>query len=144
MAFRGAFEGIICMDAMEHICPEDWPTIMLKFREALKPGGLLYFTACVAELEGKTVERAYERAKAQGLPVVFGEVADEVEEGHRLLTGYEDVFQIPQDVLDERADTAVYHFYPSLEQVRAWIAGAGLAIEEEGTGLWYEHFMVAR
>jgi SAM-dependent methyltransferase len=143
MDFREAFEGIICMDAMEHVCPEDWPGILRRFRAALKPGGRLYFTACVAELEGETVAQAYERAKARGLPVVFGEVVDQVEEGHRLLTSYEDVFEIPQSMLDERADTAVYHYYPSLAQVQAWIGQAGLAIEEQGTEMWYQHFLVA-
>ena len=39
---------------------------------------------------------------------------------------------------------AVYHHYPSLEQVQAWIAQAGLAIEEEGTGNGYEHFVVRK
>lgn len=74
MDLREAFDGVICIHAMEHVCPEDWPGIVRKFREALKPGGVLYFTVDVTgadELEG-----AYERAKAQGLPVVFGEVAD--------------------------------------------------------------------
>jgi 2-polyprenyl-3-methyl-5-hydroxy-6-metoxy-1,4-benzoquinol methylase len=45
MNFREEFDGIICMDAMEHICPEDYPGILRGFREALKPGGILYFTA---------------------------------------------------------------------------------------------------
>ena len=31
MDFREAFDGIICMDAMEHVCPEDWPGILRKF-----------------------------------------------------------------------------------------------------------------
>jgi len=38
----------------------------------------------------------------------------------------------------------VYHYYPSLEQVRAWIGQAGLVIEEEGTGNGYEHFIVRK
>ena len=41
MDFHEAFDGAICMDALEHVCPEDWPGIMKRFREALKPGGLL-------------------------------------------------------------------------------------------------------
>lgn len=31
IAFREAFDGIICMDAREHICPEDYPGIMRGF-----------------------------------------------------------------------------------------------------------------
>jgi hypothetical protein len=62
----------------------------------------------------------------------------------RKLTGYEDVFDIPKEALEERADTAVYHYYPSSEQVRAWLGQAGLAIENEGTGNWYQHFLVSK
>jgi cyclopropane fatty-acyl-phospholipid synthase-like methyltransferase len=114
MDFREAFDGVICIDAMEHVCPEDWPGVLRGFREALKPGGVLYFTLDLAEAD--EVEEAYERAKALGLPVVSGELAD----------------------------VAVYHYYPSLEQVRAWIGQAELAIEEEGTGNGYEHFVVRK
>jgi cyclopropane fatty-acyl-phospholipid synthase-like methyltransferase len=141
MDFREAFDGVICIDAMEHVCPEDWPGILRRLREALKPDGVLYFTV---DLGGDHVEEAYERAKAQGLPVVFGEVVDEVEEASRFFLSYEDVFDIPEEVLGEQADSAVYHYHPSLEQVRAWVEQAGLAIEEEGTGNWYEHFVVRK
>src|SRR5512147_2413220 len=43
--FRESFDGVICMDAMEHICPEDYPDILQGFQKALKPSGVLYFTA---------------------------------------------------------------------------------------------------
>jgi len=140
MDFREAFDGVICIDAMEHVCPEDWPEILQRFREALKPGGVLYFTV---DLGGEYVEGAYERAKALGLPVVFGEVADKVEEAYERTKALE-MSMVP----DELADSAVYHYHPSLEQVRTWVRQAGLAIEEEGTGNgyedWngYEHFVV--
>jgi SAM-dependent methyltransferase len=136
MDFREAFDGVICIDAMEHVCPEDWPEILRGFREALKPGGVLYFTLDLAE--AGELEEAYERAKGRGLPVVFGEVADEVEEACARTKG----LGLPV-VSGELADKAVYHYYPSLEQVRAWIGQAGLAIEEEGTGNGYEHFVLA-
>ena len=137
--FREAFDGVICMDAMEHVCPEDWPGILRRFREALKPGGVLYFTVDMTGADKDKVEEAYERAKAHGLPVVFGEVADEVEEA------YERVKALgPAEVSGELSDPAVYHYHPSLEQVRAWIGQAGLAIEEEGTGNGYEHFVVRK
>jgi 2-polyprenyl-3-methyl-5-hydroxy-6-metoxy-1,4-benzoquinol methylase len=45
MDFREEFDGAICMDAMEHICPEDWPVILRGFQAALKPGGVLYFVS---------------------------------------------------------------------------------------------------
>jgi len=109
MDFQEEFDGVICIDALEHVCPEDWPGIMHGFQKALKPGGVLYFTA---DLEGGRVEEAYERAKALGLPVVFGEVADEVETAYERATAS----GLP-GVPGELADAAVYHYYPSLEQV---------------------------
>ena len=45
MNFQELFDGVIFMDAMEHIYPEDYPGILRGFQKALKPGGVLYFTA---------------------------------------------------------------------------------------------------
>jgi SAM-dependent methyltransferase len=135
MDFQEAFEGVICIDAMEHICPEDWPGILRGFREALKPDGVLYFTVVLAEADD--AKAAYERAKGQGLPVVLGELADKVEEA------YERALGLPADEADE-ADEAAYHYCPSMDQVRAWIGQAGLVIEEEGRGSWYKHFVVRK
>ena len=78
MDFREAFDGVICMDTMEQYMSGGLTGRSSQgFREALKPGGVLYFTLDLAE--AGEVEAAYERAKGRGLPVVFGEVADEVE-----------------------------------------------------------------
>jgi 2-polyprenyl-3-methyl-5-hydroxy-6-metoxy-1,4-benzoquinol methylase len=137
MDFREAFDGIICMDAMEHVCPEDWPGILRRFQETLKPGGVLYFTVDLAEWDD--VETAYERAKALGLPVVFGEVADKVDEAYEQMKALGTVA-----VPDELADAAVYHYHPSLEQVRTWIVQSGMVIDDEGTGNGYEHFVVRK
>ena len=139
MDFQETFDGVICVDAMEHVCPEDWPLIMRRFREALKPGGVLYLSLVSIDQWPDGVEEAYERAKAQGLPVVFGELADEVEEAYKRAKTLE-----PPEVPEELFDVAAYHYLPSLSQVRAWIGQAGLAIEEEGTGNGYEHFVVGK
>lgn len=135
MDFHEAFDGVICMDAMEHICPEDYPVILRGFQKALKPGGVLYFTADRAESPDFELEAYYQRAKALGLPVVFGEVADE--------EAYERAMEQP-NVAGEQADIAVYHYYPPLEKVREWIDQAGLAIEEEGEGSGPYHFVVRK
>jgi 2-polyprenyl-3-methyl-5-hydroxy-6-metoxy-1,4-benzoquinol methylase len=137
MAFREAFEGVICMDAMEHVSPEDYPRILLKFWEALKPGGVLYFT--MDRADPRELEEAYRQAQAQGLPVVFGEVVDQVD------VAYEQVQALGQaPVPGDLSDSAVYHFYPSLDQAREWIDQAGLAIEEEGEGSGYHHFVARK
>jgi cyclopropane fatty-acyl-phospholipid synthase-like methyltransferase len=135
MDFREEFDGAICMDAMEHVCPEDWPGIMRRFREALKPDGVLYLTVVLAETDD--LGKAYERAKELGLPVVFGELADQVEEACERALG------LPA-MLADPANESAYHYCPSMEQVRAWIGQAGLVIEEEGTGNWVEHFLVRK
>lgn len=137
MDFHEEFDGAICMDAMENICPEDWPGIMKRFQEALKPGGVLYFTVEAPDKE--EVEASYKRATAMGLPVVVGELADEVEAAYQQITALKSA-EIP----GELAGRAVYHYYPSKEQVRAWIEQAGLAVEEEGTGNGYDHFVVRK
>jgi 2-polyprenyl-3-methyl-5-hydroxy-6-metoxy-1,4-benzoquinol methylase len=133
MAFREAFDGVICIDAMEHVSPEDYPHILHKFQEALKPGGVLYFT--MDRADPGELEEAYERARAKGLPVILGEVVDEVD------AAYAQVKASDQPVPRALADVAVYHFYPSLDQAREWIDQAGLAIEEEGAGSGYHHFV---
>ncbi len=134
MDFREKFDGAICMDAMEHICPEDWPVILRGFQASLKPGGVLYFTFWPRELAGiDKVEESHKRAKEQGLPVIFGEVADQVEEAYELAIRS-----------GKATDESVYHYCPSVEQVREWVGQAGLEIEEEGTGNDYEHFIMRK
>lgn len=141
-AFQAAFDGAICMDAMEHICPEDWPGILRGFQKALKPGGVLYFTLCTVDTaEPGELEGAYERAKVRGLPVIFGEIADGVDAAYERAAA-EGQQVAPEDL--ETTDTDVYHFYPSVQQVRDWIEQAGLEIEMEGKGSAYRHIIARK
>ena len=140
MDFQAEFDAVICIDAMEHICPEDWPGILARFQQALKSGGVLYVTVDAAEL-GEYRE-AYERAKAMGLPVVFGEVVDELDAAYAQATALEALDS--KAISGERLDHAVYHYHPPMEQVRAWLDQAGLAIEEEGIGDDYAHFLARK
>ena len=135
ISFQAAFDGIICMDAMEHICPEDYPQILRNFQTALKSGGLLYFTADRAEDPDFDLDVYYQRAKASGLPVVYGEVVDEA--------AFEWAIEQPE-LSGEQSDIAVYHYYPPLAKVREWIAQANLVIEEEGAGSGFHHFMARK
>jgi SAM-dependent methyltransferase len=134
MQFREMFDGVICMDAMEHIFPEDYPGILRGFQRALKPGGLLYFTADRAEDADFDLDVYYAQARALGLPVVFGEVAQEAIE-QRVMENLD---------VPEEGDAPVYHYYPPLAQVRAWIEQAGLAVEQEGTGSGLHHFLLKK
>lgn len=135
MNFQERFDGIICMDAMEHICPEDYPRILHSFQEALKPSGVLYFTADREEEPDFDLEAAFAQGRAAGLPIVFGEVADEVAFAQAMTQ---------LDASDELTDRAVYHYYPPLAQVRAWIAQAGFAIEVDGEGDGFHHFVLRK
>ena len=115
MSFENRFDGAICMDGLEHVCPEDWTVVIGNFQRAIKQGSYLYFTV---EIQDEAdVKAAFEEAKAQGLPVVYGEWFNNDE---------------------------VYHYYPSLEQVREWVKQAGFSILEEGEGDGYHHFLVRR
>src|SRR5262245_2268951 len=101
MAYDGVFDGLICMDAVEHVFPEDWGRVLANFHRALKPDRFLYFTVEVDSSE--RVEAAFARGREMGLPVVHG----------------------------EWADGEVYHYYPPLDEVRRWLEEARFELVEE-------------
>jgi 2-polyprenyl-3-methyl-5-hydroxy-6-metoxy-1,4-benzoquinol methylase len=138
MDFQAVFAGAICMDAMEHICPEDWPGILDNFSQALKPGGVLYVT--VDAMEADEYRESYERAKAMGLPVVYGEQVDELDEVY--MEAMEHGWSKPWTGPGGRLDHSVYQYHPSMHQVRTWYAQAGFTIEEQAKGNEYlEEYM---
>jgi cyclopropane fatty-acyl-phospholipid synthase-like methyltransferase len=112
MSFQDRFEGAICMDALEHVSPEDWPTIFHHFHSALIPQGHLYFTVEVAEKQ--EIEEAFRNGQLAGLPLIYGEWPD---------------------------NDGVYHYYPSMPQVREWLQQAGFEVMEEGEGDGYHHYL---
>ncbi len=112
--YTDLFDGIIGIDAMEKVFPEDWQVVLSNFHRALKDHGPLYFTVELAS--EAAIRQAYQVGEAQGLPIVLGEWAHE----------------------------GGYHYYPPIEQVRAWAFAAGFSIIEEATGDGYEHFLVRK
>jgi 2-polyprenyl-3-methyl-5-hydroxy-6-metoxy-1,4-benzoquinol methylase len=140
MDFKAEFDGAICMDALEHICPEDWPGILARFFTTLKPGGVLYITVDTAELGD--YRNTYEQARAMGLPVVFGEVANELDEVYTKVMALDALDE--RAISDERLDLSVYHYHPSLEQVHAWLDKAGFTVQEEGIGDEYAHLLAMK
>jgi SAM-dependent methyltransferase len=116
LAFEAEFDGVLCVDALEFVFPEDWPRVLANLRRALRPGGHLYLT--VELTDEQALERSFAEAAARGLPVVRGELVE-------------------QDA---------YHYYPPPDQVGAWVAGAGLRTVAEdrspGEGHGYLHLLL--
>jgi SAM-dependent methyltransferase len=112
LPYREEFDGVMCVDAMEFIPPEDWPVILERFRSALRPGGWLYLT--VERVPEAEVRAGHEAALRLGLPVI--------DEG---------------EAIWEEPDW-YYHYYPSMGRVRAWLGEEGFEIREELEGPWVD------
>ena len=122
MAFDQEFDGVMTVDAMENVPPEDWPRVAANLHRALRPGGHLYLT--VEEIGQSEIDEAFAELSKRGLPAVPGELIE--------------------------GDVAGYHYYPGREQVVAWLDQAGLELveedyrqEAEGEGGWgYRHLLL--
>ena len=118
LAFDRDFDAAMCVDAMEHIPPEDWPDVLANLRRAVSGGGHIYLS--LEEVERRELDRALATATADGWPAIFGE-----------------------DIGD---DTGGYHFYPNRDRVRGWLIEAGLEVVEEAdewlNGYGYHHLLV--
>ena len=122
LPYADGFDGVMCVDAMEFVPPEDWPVVLAAFRRALRDGGALYLT--VELVPDEEVRAANDAARRSGLPVVEGEA-----------------------LWDE--PDPYYHYYPALERVRSWLSEAGFVIEDEREGPWHHegyayHHVLAR
>lgn len=118
LAYDAAFDGVMTIDALENIPPEEWPVVLANLRRALRPGGHLYFT--VEEIDQADIDEAFVEAQRLGLPAVQGEVVE--------------------------GDTAGYHYYPGRDRVDTWLRDAGLARVDEAfsqhDGWVYRHLLV--
>ncbi len=75
LRYEAAFDGVMCIDAMENVPPEDWPQVLANLTRALRPGGTMYLTV---ELPDQAeLARAAADGVQRGLPLVDGEVATE-------------------------------------------------------------------
>lgn len=92
------FDGLICVDAMENVLPEDWPTVLNGFRRVLKPGAPAYLTV---ELPTEEV-----RARLASPPPPLR----------------------PGEILWPDDHGGGYHHYPPASQVRTWLTAAGFAV----------------
>lgn len=103
LEFDGAFDAAICIDAMEYVCPEDWPRVLANLHRAVRGSGLIYLT--VEQIDPAEIASVFAQARAAGLPVVHGE---NVRRG------------------------GGYHYYPTPDRVSRWLAAEGLEIVDEG------------
>ena len=124
MRYREAFDGAVCMDALEMVPPEDWPLVLDNLHRAVKPAGYVYFTVEIAAEED--LQNAYAKGRRSGLPVVYGEWAEE--------GGYH----------GEWAQEGFYHYYPAIEQVEEWVLRAHFHPIEDTAGDEYHHFLVRK
>lgn len=124
MDYDEAFSAAVCMDAMEMICPEDWPLVIRNLYRAILAKGYLYFTV---ELTGEQeIQEAFAEGQRMGLPVAYGE-AEWLDEG-----GY------------HWGRGGCYHYYPAMRQVREWVQQAGFNVIEEQADAEYHHLLVQK
>lgn len=103
LEFDGEFNGVMCVDAMEYVFPEDWPVVLSNLHRAVRHGGLIYLT--IERIDPAEIATVFEEARADGLPVVHGE---NIRRG------------------------GGYHYYPTADRVSTWLEGAGLEVVLEG------------
>jgi SAM-dependent methyltransferase len=101
------FDGLLCVDALEYVAPEDWPLVAAGFARVLLPRAPAYVTV-------------------------------ELPDGP--LPPPSDPRQVPGEVTDGGG----YHYYPERDQVRGWLAAAGLSITEEADADSYWHLLLTR
>jgi SAM-dependent methyltransferase len=114
MTFQGEFDGVLCIDAMANIFPEDWLLVLNNLSRSLRPGGCCYFT--VEVLDEEELQVAFDAGKRLNLPVVYGEY---VWHGG-------------------------YLYYPTDSQVRTWLTMASLLMIDFVEGEGYRHYIVRK
>ncbi|MFL5771145.1 MAG: class I SAM-dependent DNA methyltransferase [Chloroflexota bacterium] len=120
LPFESEFDGVMTIDAMEHVPPEEWPAVVGNLHRALKPGGTFYVS--LEESDETYVADAYRELSERGVPVVPGEVVE--------------------------GDTGGYHFYPGRDRAIGWLTDAGfepVAEDQDWRGEWgYRHLLLRR
>ena len=118
LPYTSEFDGVMTIDAMENVPPEDWPLVLANLHRAARPDGLIYLT--VEEVAEPVIAEAFATLTRRGLPAVRGEVID--------------------------GDVAGYHYYPGRDRVTAWFHAARLQIIDESfsqeDGWGYRHFLL--
>lgn len=107
-----SFDGLLCVDAMENVPPEEWPIVLGGFVNAVKPESPIYLTV---EIPGEDDRRAAANPQP---PLVEGEVLWPDEHG------------------------GGYHFFPDTELVASWLAAYGLTVLDTAEADGMRHYLV--
>jgi SAM-dependent methyltransferase len=105
------FDGLLCVDAMENVTPEDWPVVTAGLVRVVKPESQIYLTV---EIPGQEDRRAAANPRP---PLVDGEVLWPGEYG------------------------GGYHYYPEPEFVASLLAASGLTVLETTDADGYQHIL---
>jgi 2-polyprenyl-3-methyl-5-hydroxy-6-metoxy-1,4-benzoquinol methylase len=111
LALDREVDGAMCIDAMEHVPPEDWPLVLANLCRAVRSNGPIYLS--LEEIDQEHVDRAFADATSAGLPVVNGE--------------------------DVGEETGGYHFYPGRDRIGGWLSEAKLHVIDEADEWFDEH-----
>ncbi len=135
----GRFGGLLCVDVLQYIGPEDWPVVLAGFRQVLRPGSPAYLTVPRGISAGPPLPDEVPRLPAapplpdEGLspppaPSQPGAppLPDEPPRPPRLLPG---------EVIGQDA----YRYYPAQQVVAQWLADAGFQVTDGRTddGCWH-------
>jgi SAM-dependent methyltransferase len=109
--WAGRFDGLLCVDAMENVPPEDWPLILAGLVRVVRPESAIYLTVEIPEDDDR-------RAAANPQPpLVSGEVLWPDEHG------------------------SGYHYFPDPELVASWLAAVGLTVLETAEADGVQHIL---
>jgi len=103
LPFDQDFDGVLTIDGLENVTPEQWPVVATNLHRVVRAGGHVYLT--LEEIDDDAIRAAYRHGRDAGWPLVRGEVIE--------------------------GDTAGYHYYPGRDQALRWLADAGLELVDE-------------
>jgi SAM-dependent methyltransferase len=113
LSFAEKFDAVLFLDVFEMIGPEDWPLVLNRLRSAVATGGLLYFT--VPERPADDIlDQSLLMSRQKGVPAVLGELA------HGLS----------------------YEFFPTDDEISAWLGETTLVLRKSHTGDGCRHYLV--
>ena len=115
MRYQSAFSGVLCVDALENVGPEDWPLTLSRIVAAARYGAPLWLTVELPESEA-ALEAAWRTATDAGHPVVPGEDFDGVG----------------------------YHFYPTTGELDGWLEDTGVERLDTEDADGYHHLLLRR